>query len=68
MSEPTVTNVTTLPKPSLKERLLTKKNAKRAAITAAVLGVAVYAKSRLNGSASGSVDVHVETDTTDTDN
>lgn len=68
MSETEVTNVTTLPKPSLKDRILTKKNAKRAAITGTVVAAALYVKSRLNTTASGSVDVHVETDETNNDN
>lgn len=64
MSETEVTNVTTLPKPSRKDRILTKTNAKRAAIIAAVLGTAVYVKKRVNATGSASVDVHVETDET----
>lgn len=62
MTDTTVTNVTTLPKQSLKDRVFTKKNLKRGAIAGVVVAGALYVKSRLNGSASASVDVHVETD------
>lgn len=66
MTESTTHNVTELKKPSLKTRLFTKQNLKRGAILGTVLAVAVWLKSKINGSASGNVDVHVET--TETDN
>jgi len=54
------------PKPSLRERLVTKKNAKRAAIAGGAVAALLYVKKRLNASGSASVDLHVETDDTNT--
>jgi hypothetical protein len=62
MSETIVVTPTEDPKPSLKSRLLTTKNAKRAAITGGVVVAALWVKSKLNASGSVSADVHVESD------
>lgn len=47
---------------SLKDRVFTRKNAKRAAITGGVVAAALWLKKRLNASGSVSVDAHVESD------
>lgn len=65
MPETTDKTVAVTPKKSLKTRVLTKKNAKSAAIIGGVLLVALWVKSKVNSSASGSVDLHVETAETD---
>lgn len=63
MTETNDTTVVETPEtPSLRARLITKKNAKRAAITAGVVTALVYVKRRLNASGSVSADVHVESD------
>lgn len=68
MTETNDITVDTTPEtPSLRSRILNRKNAKRAAITGALLGGALYLKKRLNATGSVSADVHVESDNS-TDN
>lgn len=68
MTETTTPIVEETPKQSLRSRLLTRKNAKRAGITAAVVGALLWLKSKLNAKGSVSADVHVETDNETNDN
>lgn len=66
MSEVHDATVVEAPKPTLRQRVLNKNNAKRGGIIAAVVLVAVWLKRKLNASGSASLDAHVETaDNTD---
>lgn len=68
----TETNDQTVPETpettSLKGRVLTRKNAKRAALIGVVAAGALWLKKRLNASGSVSADVHVESEPDSTDN